>query len=279
MSGLGNEAIAENLRQVADVLEQQGANPFRVNAYRKAAQTVDELDADLGAIFTEGGRRGLEALPGIGRSISMAIAEMLRSGRWSQLDRLRGNLDAEHLFRTIPGIGPELARRIHDELHIDTLEQLEIAAHNGRLATVRGIGERNSRSIRATLQSMLGGRRRRWPGARDGPSVALLLAVDLDYRRLAAAGKLPKIAPRRFNPGGEAWLPVMHTDRDGWHFTTLFSNTARAHELGKTDDWVVIYFDHHDQEEGQHTVVTETRGRLAGKRVVRGRERECRDYY
>ncbi len=279
MSGLGNKAIAENLRQVADVLEQQAANPFRVNAYRKAAQTVDELDTDLDAIFTEGGRHGLEALPGIGRSISMAIAEMLRSGRWSQLDRLRGNLDAEHLFRTVPGIGPELARRIHDELHIDTLEQLEAAAHDGRLATVRGIGERNLRSIRATLQSMLGGRRRRWSSARDGPKVALLLEVDSDYRRLAAAGELSTIAPRRFNPAGEAWLPVMHTDRDGWHFTALFSNTARAHELGKTDDWVVIYFDHHDQEEGQHTVVTETRGRLAGKRVVRGRERECREHY
>jgi putative hydrolase len=71
----------------------------------------------------------------------------------------------------------------------------------------------------------------------------------------------------------------MHENVGGWHFTALFSNTARAHELKRTRDWVVIYFynDHH--EEGQHTVVTETSGPLAGKRVVRGRETECRAYY
>jgi len=67
--------------------------------------------------------------------------------------------------------------------------------------------------------------------------------------------------------------------RDPWHFTALFSNTARAHELNRTRDWVVIYFYDDDHDEGQHTVVTETSGRLKGRRVVRGREAECRDFY
>ena len=67
--------------------------------------------------------------------------------------------------------------------------------------------------------------------------------------------------------------------RDAWHFTVLFSNTARAHELGRVLDWVVVYFHSKDEPEGQSTVVTETRGQLAGKRVVRGREAECRGYY
>ena len=106
------------------------------------------------------------------------------------------------------------------------------------------------------------------------PSVATLLAVDDRYRRLAAADKLPKIAPKRFNPEGRAWLPVMHTKSGDWHFTALFSNTARAHELGRTDDWVVIYYVDGDHEEGQNTVVTETHGPRQGQRVVRGRERE-----
>ena len=93
------------------------------------------------------------------------------------------------------------------------------------------------------------------------------------------AGELPQIAPRRFNPDGKAWLPILHSARDCWHFTALYSNTARAHELGRTRDWVVVYFydDHH--REGQHTVVTETRGTLIGRRVVRGLEAECRAYY
>jgi putative hydrolase len=113
----------------------------------------------------------------------------------------------------------------------------------------------------------------------DGPPVSLILDVDREYREKADEGSLPTIAPKRFNPSGEAWLPVLHTERGSWHFSALYSNTARAHELDRTRDWVVIYFydDHH--QEGQHTVVTEHRGPLTGRRVVRGREAECRDFY
>jgi DNA polymerase (family X) len=109
--------------------------------------------------------------------------------------------------------------------------------------------------------------------------VALLLEIEHGYRTAAAAGRLPTIAPRRFNPRGEAWLAVQHITRDGWHFTVLYSNTARAHELGYTRDWVVIYYYDHDHSERQCTVVTEHSGDLAGCRVVRGRESECRQYY
>jgi putative hydrolase len=98
----------------------------------------------------------------------------------------------------------------------------------------------------------------------------MLLDVDREYRERAAAGTLPTIAPRRFNPSGAAWLPVLHTERDGWHFTALYSNTALAHQLHRTQDWVVLYFYDDQHVEGQHTVVTETHGPLAGKRVARG---------
>jgi putative hydrolase len=107
----------------------------------------------------------------------------------------------------------------------------------------------------------------------------MLLDVDLEYRTKAAEDRLPKIAPRRFNPRGEAWLPVLHARRGQWRFTALFSNTARAHQLGRTRDWVVLYFHRDRQREGQRTVVTETRGPLAGKRIVRGREAECQRHH
>jgi hypothetical protein len=102
-----------------------------------------------------------------------------------------------------------------------------------------------------------------------------VLDVDREYRVKAAAAKLPTIAPKRFNPQAKAWLPILHTRRGPWHFTALYSNTARAHELGKTHDWVVVYFYDGDHQERQCTVVTETRGPAAGARVVRGREAEC----
>lgn len=74
-------------------------------------------------------------------------------------------------------------------------------------------------------------------------------------------------------------MPLLATKREGWSFTALFSNTARAHEAGKTDDWVVIYFEHAGGEERQRTVVTETKGPLESRRVVRGREAETRQHY
>jgi putative hydrolase len=86
------------------------------------------------------------------------------------------------------------------------------------------------------------------------------------------------ITPRRFNPRGSAWLPVLHTERGERVFHAFFSNTPLAHRLGRTRDWVVIYWDR-DGVEGQGTVVTERRGELSGLRVVRGREDECRRHY
>ena len=183
------------------------------------------------------------------------------------------------MFQTIPGIGPELARRIHDELHIDSLEALETAVHDGRLETLKGVGTRRLSALRASLASMLGHTRRPGIPQVEGPGVGLVLEIDRDYREKAAAGRLPLIAPRRFNPEGEAWLPILHTDRADWHFSAMYSNTARAHQLGRVSDWVVIYFYDHHHKEGQCTVVTETRGPLIGNRVIRGREQECREHY
>ncbi|MDH5558981.1 MAG: helix-hairpin-helix domain-containing protein, partial [Alphaproteobacteria bacterium] len=223
--------------------------------------------------------KGLELLPAVGHSIALSIEEMLRTGRWMQLDRLRGSLDPEQVFCSIPGVGRELARRLHDALEVETLPELELAAHDGRLERVPGVGPRRAAMISAALAQMLQARPARGMLSSPKPPVGMLLDVDREYREMAAAGNLRKIAPRRFNPTGEAWLPILHTQREDWHFTVLFSNTARAHELAKTNDWVVLYF-HTDQgPETQHTVVTETHGPMAGRRVVRGREGECERHY
>ncbi len=271
-----NLAAAKAFRDCAELLRQQAANPFRVNAYIRAAQTLEALPKDAREILDEQGIDGLIRLPAIGRGLAAAIEELARTGRLSQLDRIRGKVEPEALFRSVPGIGPTLAHAIHDALHVDSLEALELAAHDGRLVDVPGIGPRRAAAVRAGLAALLGRRRSPRRRHRGRPAVELVLVVDREYRKKASAGELPTIAPRRFNPEGRAWLPILHTERDGWHFTALFSNTARAHELGRTRDWVVIYYYDDDHREGQHTVVTETRGRLLGRRVVRGREAECR---
>ncbi|MBT8090284.1 MAG: DNA-binding protein [Gammaproteobacteria bacterium] len=271
-----NLEVAGIFRNCAEVLRQQAANPFRVNAYIHAAQTLESLEQDTRDILRNEGIAGLVELPAIGQGLAASIDEIARTGRLLQLDRLRGETAPANLFRTVPGIGPKLAHAIHDELHVDTLEELEVAAHDGRLAAVAGIGDRRVAAVQAGLAALLGRGRSRRQAPQASPPAAVLLDVDREYRQRAAAGKLPKIAPKRFNPEGLAWLPILHTNRGTWHFTALFSNTARAHELGRTDDWVVVYFydDHH--QEGQNTIVTETNGPMTGERVVRGREAECR---
>jgi putative hydrolase len=238
-----NSRIAMKLQEMSDLLEQQGANPFRIKAYHQAAVTLSELRQAVGEILEQEGSKGLEVLPGIGRGIATAIAEIVTTGRWAQLERLRGSLDPVHLFQTVPGIGPDLARKIHDELHIDTLEALENAAFDGTLEKLRGIGERRLTALRASLTTMLGrARRDRRTLTVEGPDVSLLLEVDRLYLEQAFAGELTKIAPKRFNPEAKAWLPILHTETAGWHFTVMFSNTALAHQLKKTHDWVIIYF-------------------------------------
>ncbi len=271
-----NASVAEALREAAKLLAAQGDTSFRVNAYLNAAKTVEELREDI-AVIAARGPEALDALPHIGKSIASAIAQLTATGRWPQLERLRGTLEPELVFQDIPGIGPVFAHLIHEHLHVDTLEALEAAAHDGRLDTVPGIGKRRIKIIQSSLASILGRRRpmaQRSPFA-AAPSVGTILDVDREYRGKAAAGGLKLISPRRFNPGGVAWLPILHTTRDHWQFTALFSNTARAHELGKTADWVIIFYASDHAVENQCTVVTETMGQLKGKRVVRGREKEC----
>jgi Holliday junction resolvasome RuvABC DNA-binding subunit len=283
----GNREIASKFNQVADLLELEEANPFRVLSYRNAATTISNSNRSVAERFREGGIEALEQLEGIGQKLAGSIKEIVQTGRLGLLDRLKTDFAPEKLLAEVPGIGRELASRIHSQLGISSLEELELAAHDGRLYQIDGLGKKRVQGVRSTLAGMLSqssirrarqrANSKRDSGKHKEPSVKALLAIDAEYRRKAEAGELPTIAPKRFNPDGKKWLPVLETKRDGLSFTALFSNTARAHELDKTHDWVIIYYE--NGEEDQYTVVTATRGRLNGKRVVRGRERECYQYY
>ncbi|MFN8468482.1 MAG: helix-hairpin-helix domain-containing protein [Caldilineaceae bacterium] len=275
-----NEDIAKQLERIAELLEGQDANPFRVQAYRRAAETLRGLDEPAHAILAREGIEGLERLPYIGERLARSIEQYVTGGGIALLEHLQGAANYQRVLASVPGIGPKLAGRIYDELGVETLEDLEAAAYDGRLAQVEGFGSKRIRGVREALAGRLGSRRGGTAQRRTGdqPTVAVLLDLDREYREKAAQDQLPRIAPRRLNPGGEAWLPVLNTERNGQHYSLLFSNTARAHELGTTRDWVVIYRDDRDGG-GQWTVVTANQGSLKGKRAVRGRERECEAYY
>lgn len=274
-----NIEIASRFEEVARLLTSQGANPYRAHAYSQAAQTLRHLAKPVEGVYQDEGLEGLTNLPGIGPRLAFAVRDLILTGRLPILERLSGQTDAIMLLRTVPGIGPVAAARLHNDLAIDSLYDLEAAAHDGRLAEVAGIGKKRIAGIIDSLASRLSRVRAMQP-AHDAnePPVSELLDVDREYRQLAAAGTLRRIAPRRFNPARIAWLPIMHTDRGPRHYTALFSNTARAHQLGKTRDWVILYADG-GLEDRQWTVITSQRGSLRGRRIVRGREDDCEAYY
>jgi hypothetical protein len=271
---LDNAAVAGRLRRIADGLERPDGNPHRVRAYRTAADTVERLERPVADVLGEGGRVGLELLPGVGKRLSQVIEQLTLTGTSPTLEEQVGGPVAT--LSSVMGIGPGLAAVLHDRLGLRTLEDLERAAHDGRLATVPGFGPKRVRGIREALA----GRFRRPTGGpqAEPPPVADVLAVDAVYRERAVAGSLRRVAPRRFNPTAAAWLPVFKTRKNGRWFRAMFSNTPLAHRLNTVRDWVVVYFGK-DWATGQCTVVTAKDGPLAGRRVVRGREVECARFY
>jgi hypothetical protein len=264
-----NQTIAQHLRQHALDLEGEGGNVYRARAYRQAAGAVQMATRPLADLLQERGRRGLEEVPGIGTSLAITIERLIRTGVFEPVMPADGHRRPERLVTGLPGIGVAVAARLRDHLGVIDVPGLEAALRQGKLAQV-GLGPRQVQRIHDALaQRSIPPR----PPA-DEPSVADLLALDREYREKDREQRLPRITPRDFNEGHEAWLPVLGAQRNGWHLRVLYSNTALAHRLGKTRDWVVIYF-HDGIRSGQRTVVTETRGDLAGQRVVRGREGEC----
>jgi DNA polymerase (family 10) len=274
-----NRAIAERFAETAGLLAEQGANPFRVAAYRRAGETLLAMARPVEEVLREEGTEGLDRLPGIGAGLAAAIRDYVETGRMPLQERLRERRDPRDALRSVPGIGERLAERLHQELRLESLEELELAAHDGRLARVAGFGPRRIAAIQGALAQRLG--RPRPPAERrpeHEPPVAELLDVDREYREMVASHRLPKVAPRRMNPLHRAWLPILHTRRGARRYTALFSNTPRAHQLGRTHDWVVLYWEQ-DGERGQHTVVTAMLGPLRSRRVVRGREGDCATHY
>ena len=271
-----NTEIAERFEEVASLLEAQNASEYRVRAWRNGAASVRESPRSAADILDAEGPEGLDALPGIGQALARAARELVETGQLGMLLRLRGESAPEAVLASVPGVGPRIAQRLHDELGVDTLEDLETAANDGRLDALKGFGPKRVAGIRDALATRLRRRPARTRSSSPAPSegeppVTEILDVDREYRERAERDDLPRIAPRRFNPSGERWLPVLHTTRGDRHYTALFSNTARAHELKRTHDWVVLYYDGRDGEQ-QCTVVTATKGPRKGRRVVRGRE-------
>ncbi|HEX22981.1 MAG TPA: DNA polymerase III, partial [Chromatiales bacterium] len=141
-----NEDIAAIFDEMADLLEIEDANPFRVRAYRNAARSVRSLGRELAEMVAKG--EDLTQLPGIGKDLAAKIVERVQTGKVRALEKLHRKVPAslEDLLH-IPGLGPKRVRLLFDELGIETLEQLAEAARAGRLQALPGFGAKTEQRI------------------------------------------------------------------------------------------------------------------------------------
>ncbi len=151
---LHNADIAAVFDEIADLLEIEAANPFRIRAYRNAARIVGELGRDVPAMVAKG--EDLTTLPGIGADLAAKIKEIVDTGKCAQLERLRKEVPpaVSELLR-LPGLGPKRVRALWHDLDIQTLEQLHRAARDGRIRDLPGFGEKTEQKILQAAEAHL----------------------------------------------------------------------------------------------------------------------------
>ena len=154
-----NANIAAIFNEIADLLEIEEANPFRIRAYRNAARTLSELGDDVRNRLVRGD--DLTRLPGIGDDLAGKIREIVETGHCQALEKLRGELPlAVTELLHIPGLGPKRVRALWHELDVQTTEQLAQAAHAGRIRALPGFGAKTEANILQSVEAHLSKQRR-----------------------------------------------------------------------------------------------------------------------
>lgn len=184
-----NAEIAAAFRKLADLLEIADENPFRINAYRVAANTLEGLPRDASEMVAAG--EDLTALPGIGADLADKIREMVRTGSLSALEEIETRIPPglADLLR-VPGLGPKRVWSIYQRLGLDSLEALQAAAREGRLRLVPGIGAKTEANILSEI-ARLEVIERRWRLAGAEPIAASLerwLRAAPGVRQVTVAG-------------------------------------------------------------------------------------------
>lgn len=169
---LRNEPISRTLERLAELLELDGANPARIRAYRQSASVIRRCPRPVAIVVVEEGLEGLHQL-GLGYQISGLVTDWLRSGEFPLLKKLEAAHQPGCRLRRVPGIGARLAREVHHALGVESLQQLEQAARDGRLSQVCGFGPRRVALVNGVLESML------HPGNRSPHGRAVQLALEI----------------------------------------------------------------------------------------------------
>ena len=207
-----NLEIAKVLSQMADLLEIQDANPFRVRAYRNAARLVDGHAMPMRKLVEE--ESDLTDLPGIGKEMASHIHELLETGSLAALEELAGKIPRTLIdVIELPGVGPKKAKKLWNELGVETIDELEVRAEAGEVAALVGFGEKSQQKILAGIEQFRQHRSRFKLVEADLLVTPLLeyLRESPEITRLEVAGSYR----RRVETVGDIDLLAIAEDADG----------------------------------------------------------------
>jgi DNA polymerase (family 10) len=148
---LENIEIASVLKELADLLEIKGANPFRIRAYRNAIRTVRGLTRPLTGMIADG--VDLTELPGIGKDLSSHIRELVETGRLGVLEEVGAEVPRSLVaLVALDGVGPKKAKKLWEELGVTSVDELEAALEGGQVAQLEGFGQKSAEKISISIQ-------------------------------------------------------------------------------------------------------------------------------
>ncbi|GMV03785.1 MAG: DNA polymerase/3'-5' exonuclease PolX [Gemmatimonadota bacterium] len=234
-----NLDIARTLEELADLLEIQGANPFRIRAYRNAVKTVEGLSRPIRAMLDAG--EDLSALPAIGKDLAEHIAELVRTGRMTRLEKLAEEIPRSlvELMR-LDGVGPKKARKLFDALDVRTVDDLEAELKAGRVETLDGFGKKSAEKILRAIED-----HRKHVGRFLLDDVEQLIAPVLEHVRAAPGVERVEVAGsfrRRRETIGDVDL-LAQFEGDGTpvveHFNA-YPGAARVEAAGPTKGNLVL---------------------------------------
>jgi DNA polymerase (family 10) len=234
-----NLDIARTLEELADLLEIQGANPFRIRAYRNAVNTVESLTRPIHAMVDAG--EDLTQLPGVGKDIAGHVEELIRTGRITRMDEVAAEfpLSLVELMR-LDGVGPKKARRLFVELDVRTVDGLQEALVSGRVEALSGFGKKSAEKILRAIE-----RHRRHVGRFLLHEVEKLIAGVVDHvtqapgvKRIEIAGSLRR---RKETIGDVDLLALCDSDGEAvvQHFVA-FPGAERVEAAGGTKGNIVL---------------------------------------
>lgn len=221
-----NADVAAVFEEIADLLEIEGANPFRVRAYRFAARTIRDLSREVAEMVAKG--EDLTSLPGIGEDLAGKIKDIVATGTTALLEKHRKTVPATvtELLR-IPGLGPKRVRILSQGLNIRSLSELQNAAREGRVRALPGFGEKTEQHILDALAAQTGKERR----VRSADAAPYAEALVTYLRQFPGVGRV--VAAGSYRRGKETIgdLDILATARHGKAVTDRFTAYPEVEEV------------------------------------------------